>query len=299
MSRSVLALALALMLSGCAGSGDDPRADGTPTDAGSATPTTAPDPQPSGAPFRFLAIGDFGDGSPEQHAIADRMCAVLQRRPFDTVVTVGDNVYNVGSPDRFDEVFFRPYDCLFDRGVSFRATLGNHDIGTLNGRAELNEPAFGFEGRNYVFRKGGVRFVMADSNALDRVWLRRALIPRDDDRWTIVVFHHPVYSSGEYGPTPGFLPGLPRMFRRRGVDLVLNGHEHQYQVSNELGGIRYVVTGGGGASIRPCEEPRWFTNVCLERFHFLEILAGKDQIEVRALPPRGPSFHGFTTFGRD
>jgi acid phosphatase len=227
------------------------------------------------------------------------MCAVRERRPFDLVVTVGDNVYDDGHPDRFEEVFFRPYRCLLDAGVRFRATLGNHDIRTDGGRPELNEPAFGFEGRNYVFSRGGVRFVMADSNNMRFEWLRSALRTSAADRWTVVVFHHPVYATGEYGPTPGFSPRLPRMFRRKGVDLVLNGHEHQYSATKELRRIRYVVTGGGGASIRDCGERAWFTATCIERFHFLEVVAGPERIEVRAVPARGPAIHRFTTLGRD
>jgi hypothetical protein len=292
----IAVLACLLVLAGCAG--DARTADPAPTPAPTDMQPTATE-SPSEGPLRFLAIGDFGDGSAEQYAIANRMCLVHQRRPFNLVVTVGDNVYDEGDPARFDEVFFRPYACLLERGVQFRATLGNHDIGTENGRPQLREPAFGFRGRNYVFREDGVRFVMADSNALDRDWLRAALRPEQGDDWTIVVFHHPVFSSGEYGPTPGFRPELPRMFQRFGVDLVLNGHEHHYEVTNELRGIRYVITGGGGASIRECGGIRPFSNVCIERFHFLEVLVGQEQIEVRALPASGRSFHRFTTDGRD
>jgi acid phosphatase len=227
------------------------------------------------------------------------MCAVRERRPFDLVVTTGDNVYDEGHPDRFEAAFFDPYRCLLDAGVRFRATLGNHDIRTDGGRPELNEPAFGFEGRNYTFSRGGVRFVMADSNNMDFEWLRAALNTEPADRWTVVAFHHPVYATGEYGPTPGFTPRLPRMFRRKGVDLVLNGHEHQYSATRSLRGIRYVVTGGGGASIRACGAPAWFTATCIERFHFLEVVAGPDHIEVKAIPARGRAIHRFTTLGRD
>ena len=90
-------------------------------------------------------------------------------------------------------------DSLFDREVRFRATLGNHDIITRNGRPELNEARFGMNGRNYVVREGGVRFVMVDSNDLRRRWLRGALQAEEGDRWTVVVFHHPVYSSSKHG----------------------------------------------------------------------------------------------------
>lgn len=316
MKRFFVTVLLLGGLAGCAGDDDTfPRARAnlatTPavTPTGSPAPTSSPDPSatsapgpsstPPAPPFRFLAIGDFGTGTPKQHAVADRMCAVRERRPFELVVTTGDNVYDEGHPDRFDETFFDPYRCLFNAGVRFRATLGNHDIKTDGGRPELEEPAFGFNGRNYVFSRGGVRFVMVDSNDVDFDWLRSALVPEATDRWTVVSFHHPVYATGEYGPTPGLTPRLPRMFRRKGVDLVLNGHEHQYSVTRNLRGIRYVVTGGGGASVRDCGAPAWFTATCIERSHFLEIVAGPDRLEVKAVPVRGPAIHRFSTSGRD
>lgn len=302
MRRLPLLLLVLLVATGaCAVPGDRAeRGVPTPTESLSLEPTPIDTPTvaPPDDKFRFLAIGDFGSGSSQQQEVADRMCRWRDRRPFDLVVTTGDNVYDSGHPSRFDEVFFEPYGCLLQAGVRFRSTLGNHDIVTDNGRPELNEPAFGFRGRNYVVRRGGVRFVMVDSNVLRMRWLRDALRTVEGDRWTIVVFHHPVFSSGEHGSTPGFSPSLPRLFRRRGVDLVLNGHDHNYEVSKPLAGIRYVVTGGGGASVRSCGPPIATTAVCIARFHFLEVVAGPERIEVRAVPRRGRAFHSFTTTGR-
>ena len=88
------------------------------------------------------------------------------------------------------------------------------------------------------------------------------------------------------------------MFRRRGVDLVLNGHDHNYEVSKSLDGIRYVVTGGGGAVIRTCGTLLPTSAICIARYHFLEIVVGPKRIEVRAIPRRGRPFHSFTTTGR-
>lgn len=285
-----------LVAVGCAPLGGDAPNIAATDDA---SPSAEATPPPPSDRFRFLAIGDFGTGSDDQYDIANRMCRLRAQRGFDHVVTVGDNVYDAGHPDRFEAAFFRPYRCLLAAGVEFRATLGNHDVRTNSGRPELDEPAFGMKGRNYVWRAGGVRFVMANSNNFNFDWLRRALTAADGDRWTVVVFHHPVYSSGHYGPTPGLRPRLPRMFRNKGVDLVLTGHEHHYEVSRPLGGIRYVVTGGGGASVRACGEARWFRSVCRSRFHFLEIVAGSEEIVVKALPAAGRFFHRFTTTGRE
>lgn len=299
--RRVIGLFLLMVMGiACADSGDGAR-QALPSPSGSEstslpTPSLTPnDPEPER--FRFVALGDFGSGLSPQLELADRMCRFHQRKPFDLVVTTGDNVYPSGEPALFGDVFFEPYDCLLDAGVRFRATLGNHDIVTDNGRPELNEPAFGFRGRNYIVRRHGIRFVMVDSNALRMEWLRQALRAEVGDRWTVVVFHHPVFSSGEHGSTPG-LAHLPRLFRRRGVDLVLNGHDHNYEVTKSLRRIRYVVTGGGGASMRTCGTALPTTAICIARYHFLEIVAGPKRIEVRAIPRRGRPFHSFTTTGR-
>lgn len=300
MRRFVALLVVLLMGAGCADLDTGPTQAGpSPGSSSPVGPSPSPSTEPPADRLRFLALGDFGSGSSEQQQVADRMCRLRERRPFDLVVTTGDNVYDSGHPDRFDEVFFTPYECLLSSGVRFRSTLGNHDVVTDNGRPELQEPAFGFMGRNYVVRRTGVRFVMADSNSLNMDWLRRATRSEEGDRWTVVVFHHPVFSSGEHGSTPGLKPKLPRLFKRRGVDLVLNGHDHQYEATRSLAGIRYVVTGGGGASVRACGEPRWFTEVCISRFHFLEVVAGPERIKVRAMPRRGRPFHSFTTVGRE
>ena len=226
------------------------------------------------------------------------MCAWRQDHPFDDVITTGDNIYPDGSKEHFQRNFFAPYSCLLDRHVQFHASLGNHDYVTRRGGDVLDEPAFGMPSRNYVYREGGVRFVIADSNELDREWLSQALRPRVEDRWTIVAFHHPVFSIGPHGPTPGFRPSLPRLFRRRGVDLVLNGHEHLYMATKRLRRIVYVVTGGGGASLYDCGATRWFVAKCTSQNHFLYIVAGQDRIDVRAVPAVGAPFHRFTTSGR-
>ncbi len=250
-------------------------------------------------PLRFAVIGDFGTGDAVEEAVAQRMCRWRTEHPFNLVFTTGDNVYPYGQRSSFGAAFFDPLACLLDNGAEFHASLGNHDWYTNEGRPELNEPAFGMKRRNYVIRRGGVRFVIADSNVLDRDRLRTMLHPETGDRWTVVLFHHPVYSPGTgHGSTPGFRPGLPRMFQRWGVDLVLNGHDHIYARSKPLHRIRYVVTGGGGAPLYGCSPAR-FASRCVERHHFLYVVARQDRLIVTAVPSAGAPFDRFETSGRD
>lgn len=297
-----VAAAAALILSGCQ------VPNGAGADAGLAPELSAPlshrapttraaRPVPRRPLLKFAALGDMGPG-PGQLAVARRMCRWRRKHPFKLVVTTGDNIYPGGERSQFRKGFFRPYRCLLTRGARFRASLGNHDVYTRNGRPELNEPAFGMKGRNYVVRRNGVRLVFVNSNRLRLRWLRRALSGRRNNRWKIVVFHHPVYSPGhEHGPTPGFRRLLNPIFRAKGVDLVLNGHDHIYAVTKPIKRIRYVVTGGGGRSLYHC-RPAWFSRRCRSRYHFTFVRVGLRRISVRAVPARGRLLHRFKTRGR-
>ena len=263
------------------------------TDPGDPDPPTGADELPNVA-----VIGDWGSGLEFEDEVANRMCKYRQSHPFDLVITTGDNIYPDGAKSRFEENFFTPFDCLLDADVRFRAGLGNHDILTDGGKSELKEPAFGMEGGNYVVRESGVRFVIANSNDIRKKWLRRKTIAEEGDVWTVVAFHHPVYSPGPHGSTPGFSDWMPSLFRRRGVDLVLNGHDHIYSVTKSLKGLRYVVTGGGGAWPYACGEAP-FTAKCRSRHHFLYITATDTELKVRAVPPKGKPFARFSTDGLD
>jgi hypothetical protein len=287
--RRLLAAGLgALLLTAC-GLLDDPDATERFPRAERIAPDVVMEPE---EPFRFAVIGDFGTGTERQQEVADRMCRRHSSHPFEVVFTTGDNIYPDGDPALFEPRFHDVYRCLFDRGVSFHAALGNHDVLTNGGRHQLNDPAFGMPAFNYVVRVAGIRFVIADSERLDRDWLRRKVYGAGRARATVVVMHHPVFSAGTgHGSTPGF-EDLHRMFRRAGVDLVLHGHDHVYTSTKKLRGVRYVVTGGGGADLGGC-RPTDQTAICSARHHFLYGKVTGDGLVVEAIPRRGRPFHRF------
>lgn len=299
LKRMVLALAC-LTLASC-GVFPDSAAEEKCCDEDAAAQPSVSLPSASGSvepePYSFAVVGDFGTGDENQYAVAERMCAWRENHPFDLVFTTGDNIYPDGHPDHFQTKFYEPYDCLLSNGVAFHAALGNHDVQTDNGQPEIDDEGFGIEKRNYVVRTNGIRFVMIDSNNVNMDFLRRATRARAGDEWTIVSMHHPVYSPGDHGSEPGFRPKLPRLFRKRGVDLVLQGHDHLYAVTKPLRKIRYVVTGGGGAGLYGCSEQS-FSAKCVERHHFLYVTATPDQLTVKAVPDQGKVFHRFRTEGR-
>jgi 3',5'-cyclic AMP phosphodiesterase CpdA len=246
---------------------------------------------PSAGEVVVAAVGDFGTGGDMQRAVAGQMCGARKTLRFDRVVTTGDNVYDSGDPDDFALKFFEPFECLFDAGVQFRAVLGNHDVQTAGGAAEISEPRFGLLGRYYSWKQGELQFVMLDSNTLDSAqmtWARRTLKRSSGASWTVVVLHHPVHSGGAgHGSTPGLDAKLAPMFETNGVDLVLQGHDHVYS-RGRTGGVTYVVTGGGGAALYGCADPLPRpVKMCASEHHFVELRASRARLVLTAVTPDG------------
>ncbi len=230
----------AIVLTACAASSDrDPGFPGIPGLA-----------RGPGHAYGFVVVGDFGTGDEAEDAIASRIRTWTSTRPFDALVTVGDNVYDDGNPERFPEAWGAPYGWVTRNKVPVVASLGNHDVVTDGGDPVMN--LLGMSGRWYERRVGPVELFVLDANdptnQSQLAWLDGALA-RSTSVWKIAVFHQPAYSCGKHQSTPEVQQRWVGLFERYGVDLVLNGHDHDYQRFAPIGGVTYVVTGGGGAKL--------------------------------------------------
>lgn len=92
----------------------------------------------------------------------------------------------------------------------------------------------------YSFVFGDVKFIMLNTNLLSNdkltteqlTWLTNEL-DNKTQKWTIVSMHNPMYSVGKWGSQSGrnqiaqaLKQQLTRLFAQKGVDLVLQGHDH-------------------------------------------------------------------------
>ena len=240
--------------------------------------------------LRWLAVADTGSGDANQRAVGQQMAAVHRRRPVDLVVLGGDNIYPSGDMALIEATFRRPYADLLAAGVPFHAVLGNHDIRTANGDPQVAYKPFGMQGRFYNLRRGPVEFFLLDTNG-KADWQRqvswlRSVLARSTAPWKVVVGHHPVYSSGFYGNDPGLQEKLAGLMRKHGVQLYINGHEHNYERSVPIDGITYLVVGGGGASLRPV-IPTAQSATASSVFSFAELEATPRELTITAWDKSG------------
>jgi 3',5'-cyclic AMP phosphodiesterase CpdA len=257
-----------------------------------ALPLLAPPGRSGSAPDRlhFLATADSGSGDVHQMAVGQRMGEAHRRSPVDLVIMAGDNIYPSGDLALVEGTFRRPYSALLQAGVPFHAVLGNHDIRIANGERQIVFPPFGMEGRWYTLRRGPVQFFMLDTNVNapwqhQRPWLQKALAASTAP-WKVVVGHHPIHSAGFYGDDPVAIARLTPLFRRYGVQLYINGHDHNYERTRPIDGTTFLTVGNGGAHLRAV-LPNDNTARALSTYGFAEVSATPDRLRIDAWDSQG------------
>lgn len=194
---------------------------------------------------KFGVIGDFGDGSKGEYAAAAKFADLHKACAFDTVITVGDNLYGSERPQDFQTKFEIPFKPLLDKGVKFYASLGNHD----DPNQRFYKPFNMNEQRYYTLTRGNVELFALDSNYMDAKqlkWLDDEM-KKSTAEWKFPYFHHPLYSSGgAHGSSLDIRGTLEPIFLRYGVQVVFTGHDHIYERTKPQKGIYYFVAGSTG-----------------------------------------------------
>jgi acid phosphatase type 7 len=248
---------------------------------------TAPS-RDSAEPVRFLAFGDSGGGGSDQYALLDQMYTV----PYDLMIHTGDVAYDDGTIQQYEDNVFGVYADLF-RNIPFMPASGNHDYRTLRGapfRDVFNLPGDAGE-KWYSFDYGRVHFVALDTEAdykTQAEWLDRDLAATTLP-WKIVYLHKPPYSSGMHGSDTSLRNALAPVLKRHGVQLVLAGHDHNYERIKPQDGTAYVVTGGGGIGTRSVGTSS-FTALSEDVIHFVYVEVFEDELVMHAIDATGREF---------
>jgi len=104
-------------------------------------------------------------------------------------------------------------------------------------------PYTGLPPHYYFFDHANARFFVLDTNAFfgakfapdlapgskQYKWLERYLAKTADKTWKFVVVHEPLYSTGAHPTLEEEVKALEPLFLKYKVDLVLQGHDHDYE----------------------------------------------------------------------
>jgi predicted phosphodiesterase len=243
--------------------------------------------------LRFVAVADTGAGDRNQYDVAKAMEQYYSQHPFKLVTLAGDNIYTNGEMARINTVFAEPYAKLLKNGVKFRAALGNHDIRYENGDRQVEYADFNMQGRYYTFTENSVQFFVLDTNTnadweTQLPWLEKSL-SESKAAWKIVYGHHQIYSSGVYNVDENAVARLSPVFKKYGVQLYINGHEHSYERTKPIDGTTYLITGIGGAHLRRVGTSEW-TGYSVSRFGFSALEVYSDRIEIQGIGTDGKVF---------
>jgi 3',5'-cyclic AMP phosphodiesterase CpdA len=261
--------------------------------------TTAPEVG-ADAPFSFIVLGDTRSGVDGHRRVVER---VAQEVP-DFVVGTGDMVDDGSHEDQWQQ-FFDIENQLLRDNVYFPA-IGNHDRQGRGRTADSYRALFsvpdngGDTERYYAFSYAAARFLVLDSNEYSfalsdqTAWLERELIAVRQDRrirHVFAVMHHPPFSISLHGGNRDLRERWAPLFETYQVTAVFSGHDHVYERA-EHNGLRYFVSGGGGAPLyprRPNPSPADQEAVKkFERtFHFLRVTVTGDRVEVTAVRTDG------------
>jgi acid phosphatase type 7 len=207
-------------------------------------------------PVSVWIIGDSGTADADAEQVRDTFLNKYGPENTDVWLMLGDNAYEAGSDDEYQDAVFRMYPDIL-RSLPLWPTIGNHDGEPLGGLAYLEIftlPEYGEGGgqpsgtKNYYsFDYANIHFICLDSYLSSRAtnspmltWLARDLAATEKD-WIVAFWHHPPYSFGSHNADTeiemvqmrqNFLP----MLESFGVDLVLAGHNHFYDRSMLLNG---------------------------------------------------------------
>ena len=193
----------------------------------------------------------FGDSQGYQGGVEQIVTAANLHRP--------DFLFHCGDLTPFgQENQYQAVKAVLDQSiVPVYATIGNHDL--KDGGGVLYEEYFGIS--RYSFDIGSAHFTVFNSSSSDFSsqefsWLEQDLTQTEAE-FRFVFTHIPPFDprTGENHSLINSTAStqLMSLFETHDVDVVFTGHIHMYN-ETVVNGVRYVITGGAGASLYADEE---------------------------------------------
>jgi acid phosphatase type 7 len=273
-------------------------------------PQRPPGPPPGEV---IVAAGDIASCSDTADEATTRLVGSIDGA---TVLTLGDEAYPDGTAQDFEECYEPTWGQFKERT---RPSPGNHEYETEGASAYFDyfgkmagDPDEGY----YSYDLGAWHIVALNSNcgegecgvgeircgfgSPEGRWLQEDLAANDEQKCTLAYFHHPLFTSGSYRPGIERVERLWEILYAAGVDVVLNGHDHNYQrfapqdpngKADPQRGIREFVVGTGGRSLNEISDPIANTEVYNDQtYGVLKLTLHPKKYEWEFVPVEGETF---------
>jgi tartrate-resistant acid phosphatase type 5 len=230
----------------------------------------------------LIVFGDFGNGKQSQKDTAKAMANYVGKlgTQFNAALTVGDNFY-VKLRDVDDWYFQGLFEDMYDAkrlNFPYYVTSGNHDYEKVEPnqgnktRADLEheytlkhpDSRWKYPAKWYRvdFPQGSAEplltVLMLESSKprlsredweAEKKWIDEQLASSTAP-WKIACAHHPFFSNGSHGDNGVLQVEWGPIFKKRGLDFYVAGHDHDLQhLQIDNWPISFVQAGGGGQPI--------------------------------------------------
>jgi UDP-2,3-diacylglucosamine pyrophosphatase LpxH len=245
----------------------------------------------SAGDFEFAVVGDTRPRfESESFRPFESLITKVNTLKPALVVNLGDLIYGYGLASK--ERQWNKYQTVIKTiQVPYYQVPGNHDTHSKEAR-RIYGRRFGKFYQSFDY--DDAHFVLLDNTENERwgylgpaqlAWLRRDL-KETRARSVFVFLHFPVWEPERITPEyyEFWAQTLHPLFKESRVRAVFGGHYHAYGPTREFDGIRYFVTGGGGAEMRP--EYRKSGG----EYHFMKVKVSGDTFDVRVATERGLQF---------
>jgi hypothetical protein len=224
------------------------------TFGGEATPITTPTTLPTESPDSVTFVGAGDISSCDNNG--DELTAQLIENMPGTVFTAGDEAYDNGTASEFQNCYDPTWGRFKDRT---KPVPGNHEYHTSGASGYFqyfdNVPSY------YAYNLGTWRIYALNSEidvsaSSDQVKWLEADLAANPTQCVLTYWHQPRWSSGSHHGSNPTYQTLWQTLYEAGAELVINGHEHNYErfaPMNPAGqadplGLREFVVGTGGMS---------------------------------------------------
>jgi len=186
--------------------------------------------------YRFLKLNDFNDEEPNLSRLLSDL--EMDYNTFNNLV----NDYNLLYTARGNHDGSTNWEGRYDNYYSVDINLGSYTVHLIV--LDTNDSSS---------THGGM-VLTGDIGDTQKTWFEADLVANSSADFTLVSFHHPVYSSGYHGGSSALETKLVPLFEQYGVDMVFCGHDHIYERITQ-NDIHYVQTCGG--SPRDGSDPNY------------------------------------------